>query len=187
MAVSAKRALRREAIQRRDALDDEERSAAARRALLHLVGYLRLTPESVLAAFWPIGRELDTRPLLEVMAALGITTCLPRMVATGEPLVFRRFRPGDALVEGAMRVLEPALDATAVSPSIVIVPMLAFDADGYRLGYGGGFYDRTLPALAARQVVGVAFEAQRVAALPRGPNDVRLATIVTETGVHHFP
>lgn len=185
--MDAKRAMRRAAIKQRDALDDGHRSTASRQALLHLVGELRLSPTSVVAAFWPIGGELDTRPLLEALAALGVATCLPRMVAKGQPLTFRRFRPGDALVEGPMRVLEPAADAEALSPSIVVVPMLAFDGDGYRLGYGGGFYDRTLPRLAASQVVGVAFEAQRVEAIPRGPNDVRLATIVTETGVHHFP
>lgn len=154
--------------------------------MLHLIGHLGLVPDSVVAAFWPIGRELDTRPLFESLAALGVETCLPRMVGRAKPLVFCRFRPGDALVEGGMRVLEPSVLAPKVQPSIVVVPIVAFDEAGYRLGYGGGFYDRTLPTLSADQVVGIAFEAQRVPVLPRGPNDVRLATIATETGIHHF-
>ena len=86
-----------------------------------------------------------------------------------------------------MRVLEPLPEGPALHPTIVIVPLLAFDAAGYRLGYGGGFYDRTLPTLLpSTVVVGLAFEAQQVASLPHNATDARLKQVVTEAGVHHF-
>lgn len=186
--AETKRTLRRTFIARRAALDDSTRRAAARRALLHLVGALPLQSDSIVAAFWPLPAELDTRPLFEALAALGVVTALPRVVAKGAPLAFHRFRPGDALLEAGMRVFEPAATAPAVCPTIVVVPLVAFDAQGFRLGYGGGFYDRTLGALGPDVVaIGLAFELQRARALPHEATDVPLSTIVTETGVHHFP
>ena len=187
-AAARKRELRRDCMALRAAIDDQDRRDATRRALLNLIGALPLTPSSIVAAFWPLGAEFDTRPLFNALGALGIATCLPRMAGKAEPLAFHRYRPGDALLEGPMRVLEPLPAAPALRPTIVVVPMLAFDDAGYRLGYGGGFYDRTLPSLGPDLVaIGLAFEAQRVGTLPREANDVRLGTIVTEAGVHHFP
>jgi 5-formyltetrahydrofolate cyclo-ligase len=122
------------------------------------------------------------------MASLDIETALPRVVAKDAPLAFHRFRPGNALLEGRMRVLEPSPAAPQVVPAIVVVPLVAFDAEGYRLGYGGGFYDRTLAGLGPDHLaLGLAIEVQRASPLPRDTTDVRLETIVTETGVHHFP
>jgi 5-formyltetrahydrofolate cyclo-ligase len=187
-AAARKRELRRDFMALRAAIDDQDRRDATKRALLNLIGALPLTPSSIVAAFWPLGAELDTRPLFNALAALGIATCLPRMAGKGKPLAFHRYRPGDALLEGPMRVLEPLPAAPALRPTIAVVPMLAFDEEGYRLGYGGGFYDRTLPSLGPDLVaIGLAFAAQRFAALPHEANDFRLGTIVTEAGVHHFP
>ena len=184
--AETKRVLRRAFIARRAALDDNLRCAAGKRALLQLIGTLALGPESVVAAFWPMPGELDTRPLFEALAALRVTTALPRVVAKGEPLLFHRFRPGNPLVEGGMRVFEPSAAAPRVLPTIVVVPLVAFDARGYRLGYGGGFYDRTLAALGRDIIaIGLALEVQRASDLPHVATDVRLQTIVTETGVHH--
>ena len=186
--AETKRALRRDFIAHRAALDDRARLGAGRRALLHLVSALDLRPESVVAAFWPMPGELDTRPLFEALAALGVVTALPRVIGKGAPLAFHRFRPGNALLEAGMRVFEPLPIAPLVRPTIVVVPMVAFDAQGYRLGYGGGFYDRTLADLGPEVVaIGLAFEVQRASDLPHVATDVRLSTIVTETGVHHFP
>jgi 5-formyltetrahydrofolate cyclo-ligase len=182
-----KRALRRECLARRAAISDDDRRIATKRALLNLMAALPLVPESVVAAFWPLGAELDTRPLFYALNALGIITGLPRMAGKGQHLAFHRHRPGDALLEGPMRVLEPLPTAPPLVPTIVVVPMLAFDNEGFRLGYGGGFYDRTLPALGSDPVaIGLAFELQHIAALPHEPNDVRLQTIVTDKGAHHF-
>jgi 5-formyltetrahydrofolate cyclo-ligase len=186
-AASLKRELRAIALARRDALDPALRRAASRAALLNLIATLPLQPGSVVAAFWPLGAELDTRPLFAALAPLGVITCLPRMAGKGRPLAFCRYRPGEALLEGPMRVLEPLPTAPSVQPTIVVVPLLAFDDRGYRLGYGGGFYDRTLPTLGPDLVaIGLAFADQRVPRLPDEANDVRLTTIVTERAVHHF-
>jgi len=186
--AATKRTLRRDFVARRTAMDDDVRRDASKRALLNLVGALPLEPSSVVAAFWPMRGEVDTRPLFEALAALRIVTALPRVVGKAEALAFHRFRPGDALLEGRLRVFEPAPSAPRVLPTIVVVPMVAFDAAGYRLGYGGGFYDRTLAGLPPGHVaIGLALEVQRASALPYVATDVRLSTIVTETGVHHFP
>jgi 5-formyltetrahydrofolate cyclo-ligase len=185
--AAQKRVLRQRAIDLRSRLDGRARLAASRRALVHLVSLLQLQPESVVAASWPIGAELDTRPLFDILAALGVTGCLPRMVGRHRPLAFYPHRPGNPLVEGPMRVLEPLPDGPPVRPGIVIVPLLAFDDCGHRLGYGGGFYDRTLAELMPNLVaIGLAFEAQRVRHLPHEPTDFRLTRIVTEIGVHDF-
>jgi 5-formyltetrahydrofolate cyclo-ligase len=185
--AAQKKALRRQAMQQRSLLDGSARLAASRRALINLVNLLELRPNSMVAAFWPIGAELDTRPLFDVLAALGVTACLPRMAGPRQPLEFYPHRPGNALLEGPMRVLEPLPEGPALHPTIVIVPLLAFDHAGYRLGYGGGFYDRTLPTLLpSTVVVGLAFEAQQVVSLPHNATDARLKQIVTEAGVHKF-
>ena len=185
--ASQKRALRKQVMQQRSALDGGTRLAASKRALINLINLIELQPASMVAAFWPIGAELDTRPLFDVLAALGVTACLPRMVGPKQPLAFYPHRPGNALLEGPMRVLEPLPEGPALHPTIVIVPLLAFDDAGYRLGYGGGFYDRTLPTLLpSTVVVGLAFEAQQVASLPHNATDARLKQVVTEAGVHQF-
>lgn len=182
-----KAALRKQAMQRRSTLDGRARLTASKGALINLINLIELQPESVVAAFWPIGAELDTRPLFDVLAALGVTACLPRMVGPKQPLEFYPHRPGRALLEGPMRVLEPLPEGPAQHPTIVVVPLLAFDDAGYRLGYGGGFYDRTLPTLLpSTAVVGLAYAAQHVASLPHNATDFRLKRVVTEAAVHHF-
>ena len=126
-----------------------------------------LTDGAIVSGFWPMGDELDIRPLLTALDLMGCVCALPVCVRRATPLVFRRWRPGDGLIKARFGTSEPAPDAGDVTPSFMLVPLLAFDRAGYRLGYGEGFYDATLAALrAARPVtaVGVAFEAQRRAA-----------------------
>lgn len=182
-----KQALRKQAIKRRSSLDGHARTAANKLALLHLINLIEIEPESVVAAFWPIGDELDTRPLFDILSALGVIACLPRMAGARQPLTFYAHRPGDALLEGPMRVLEPLPEGPALRPTIVVVPLLAFDDAGYRLGYGGGYYDRTLPTLLPGAfAVGLGYEVQHVADLPHDSTDFRLQRIVTDAGVHQF-
>jgi 5-formyltetrahydrofolate cyclo-ligase len=137
-----------------------------------------------ISAFWPLADELDTRPLINALAARGHQIGLPVVTKKGQPLLFRLWAPGTELVQGNFRVLTPPPEAPEVVPSLLIVPLLAFDRAGYRLGYGGGFYDRTLHKLrdAGGQVlaVGVALSAQEVPAVPRDDTDQPLDWIVTE-------
>ncbi len=136
-----------------------------------------------LSAYVAMRGEADPMPAL--LAHRG-PVCLPVVAGRGLPLGFREWAPGAPLVEGAYRALIPA-EGAEVTPEVLIVPMLAFDRRGFRLGYGGGFYDRTLAALRAANpatlAIGLAFAAQEVPALPVEPTDAALDLIVTEAGV----
>jgi 5-formyltetrahydrofolate cyclo-ligase len=141
----------------------------------------------VVSVFWSMGSEIDTRPLLSLLHAAKHITALPVVAAKASPLVFRRWAPGDALVDGGFGTSIPSPDAETVQPQILFVPLLAFDDSGLRLGYGGGFYDRTLEKLRALdpavRAVGVAFSGQRVDTVPREPYDQPLDGMVTEAGL----
>lgn len=139
---------------------------------------------TMISVFWPIGDEIDTRPLLERLSADGWTVALPCVPGRDQHLVFRRWRPGDDLVPGPMGTREPAPTAAAVTPEVLIVPLLAFDRRGYRLGYGGGYYDRTLATLGRDRVlaVGIAYADQEVANVPIAETDQKVDYIVTENG-----
>ena len=174
----AKRALREDAPRRRLGLD-----AAASGAAL-AVHVLRDCPPPAGAAvsgFWPLGDEIDIRPLLIALHDRGHPVTLPVTARRGEPLTFRRWRPGDALVPERFGTMRPVGDIMV--PDMLLIPLLAFDASGGRLGYGGGFYDRTLAALPGRFRLGCAFAAQQVDEVPVGPYDIRLDAVATENGI----
>ncbi len=143
---------------------------------------MALAPGSAVSAYWPLGDEIDSRPLMRALHELGHPVGLPVVVGPGQALVFRQWRPGLDLVAGAYGAMTPSDSAPALTPSTVLAPLLAFDRRGYRLGYGGGFYDRTLRALRRHAVLGVglAFAGQEVAAVPTGAGDEKLDWIVTE-------
>jgi 5-formyltetrahydrofolate cyclo-ligase len=137
------------------------------------------------SAFYPYKSEIDTRPLLGKLAGEGWTTCLPIVIALGEPLIFRRWMPGAPTVPGMWDIPQPTDDADLVEPDVLLVPMMAFDRAGYRLGYGGGFYDRTLETLRAKKsivAIGVAYAAQEVDSVPHDSHDQPLDYVVTEKG-----
>ena len=140
----------------------------------------------ILSAYWPMRSEIDTRPLLEALHGAGHRLCLPIVPGPDQPLIFRAWAPGDDLVIGGFKTEVPSDDKEELEPDLLCAPMLAFDRAGYRLGYGGGFYDRTLEKLRARKpalAVGLAFAAQEQEAVPRGPHDQPLDAIVTEKEV----
>ena len=139
-------------------------------------------PDAIVSGFWPMGPEIDIRPLLLALHARGQPLCLPVTPKRGQPLHFRRWAPGDALGHGPMGTRQPVQGAE-VTPDWLLVPLLAFDRAGRRLGYGGGYYDRTLAALPRAFAIGVAYAAQEMQGVPAGPNDVRLEHVATETGV----
>jgi 5-formyltetrahydrofolate cyclo-ligase len=139
---------------------------------------------TVIAGYMPIGSEIDSRVLMERLAGRGSELCLPDVVAAEAPLQFRRWSANELLTAGAYGIPVPDADADVMSPDLLLVPILAFDRHGFRLGYGGGFYDRTIARLRETQgilTVGLAFSGQVRDDLPVGPHDMRLDWIVTES------
>ncbi|MBP2298061.1 5-formyltetrahydrofolate cyclo-ligase [Azospirillum picis] len=181
----AKDAARREARVRRDAVDDADRPAAAlavrdRIAALARDGHL---PRGAVGGYWPLGSELDARPALLHLNRLGYHACLPVSGPRGTALVFRDWGPEAPMAVGRYGIHEPAEGRALRRPSVLLVPLLAFDRGGHRLGYGAGYYDRTLDMLrddGAVLAVGVAFAVQEVPAVPVDGHDERLDWIVTE-------
>jgi 5-formyltetrahydrofolate cyclo-ligase len=152
----------------------------------HFLAAVPLAAGAVISAYWPMGDEIDPRPLLAALAERGHRLALPAIRAAGQPLDFRAWRPGDALRPAGFGTQEPLPEAEILQPSLLLVPLLAFDPAGYRLGYGGGFYDRSLALLRGAGdilAVGLAFAAQQVAAVPREATDQSLDLLVTERGV----
>jgi 5-formyltetrahydrofolate cyclo-ligase len=173
------------ALARRAGAGDPE--AAGRALLRHLLPYLldgaaALPPGALVGGVWPLTGEIDLRPLLAALQDHGHDLALPVTPPRGQPLAFRRWQPGEALAEGPMGTRHPAAGAP-VQPDLVLVPLLAFDRIGRRLGYGGGYYDRTLAALPNCRAVGFGFAVQEVPEVPAGPRDVRLALVATEAGL----
>ncbi len=185
----AKRRLGERAREKRRVLHAERGAAAAEAVQRHVLDCLErrigLPAGAVVAGYWTRGDELDVRPLLAALDGAGYCCALPVAAAPDAVLVFRRWRTGDVLTAGRFGIMEPGADAEAVTPDLVIVPLLAFDRAGYRLGYGAGYYDRTLGALRGAGpvvAVGVGFAAQGVDAVPHDAADERLDWVVTETG-----
>jgi len=184
---AAKRAMRLRSMAEREACDP----TAAGKAVTALV--LRDCPPpagAVVSGFWPLDGEIDIRPLLLALHNQAHTIVLPVTPKRGSPLTFHVWRPGDAMVAerfGTMRPAgRPAGEAqwgTQPAPDFLLVPLLAFDRHGGRLGYGAGYYDRTLPLLSPCFALGCAFAAQEVPEVPMGPDDVRLDAVVTEREV----
>ncbi len=136
---------------------------------------------AVVSGFWPLGGEIDIRPLLETLHPRGHTIVLPVTPRRGLPLSFRVWRPGDVLLPERFGTMSPIGEQRR--PEFLLVPLLAFDRRGGRLGYGAGYYDRTLSGLSPRFALGCAFAAQEVPDVPMGPTDARLDAVATEREV----
>ncbi len=183
MSISSdKTALRARASARREdaaaAPDARAQTEAATGAALALISEHCGERVPVLSGYMPMRSEIDPLP---VMRAHRGPVCVPVVTGRGQPLVFHRWTAQMPMVEGAFKALIPAR-AEELVPKILLVPMLAFDRRGYRLGYGGGFYDRTLERLRASGpvlAIGFAHAAQEVEAVPTEPTDARLDVIVT--------
>ena len=174
---------RKDAYARRKTADPTLAAAANR----HLEAAVRAAPGRALSAYWPIRTEIDPRPTIH---ALGKTHAIGLPVVNGAdlPLTFRRWVPGAEMEAGDFGAEIPT-DVHEVVPEILIVPLAAFTDKGYRLGYGGGFYDRTLEFLRARgpiTAIGFAYEVQCTSSLPLEPTDQPLDIIVTEAGLRQF-
>jgi 5-formyltetrahydrofolate cyclo-ligase len=184
---AAKVGLRTEALARRGALSPEARAAASKAAADHFFARISLTPGAIVAAYWPIREELDCRPVLTRLMDSGQPVCLPVVRGEAEPLELRLWQEGTALYPSGFGTLAPEATAPLVQPDYVLMPLLGFDARGTRLGYGGGYYDRTLAGLAHRpMLIGFAFASQELADIPLADHDMPLDAIVTEDGVRLF-
>ncbi len=186
---AAKRALRKRMLALRLVVDQKEgpeASSALIKTFLPLTEVIGATPGAVVAGTWQLGTEIDVRPLMARLDAAGVTTSLPVVDAEGAPLLFRRWRPTDPVVEGDRGTFEPEAGAVTVIPDIVLVPFLAADRHGHRLGRGGGFYDRTLAKLreqGAVTAVGIGFAIQLIDNVPHGSDDHPLDWVITDREV----
>ena len=149
----------------------------------------KLKTNQIVAVYWPLGDELDPMPLLNKLHELGHQTLLPVMLGAGKPLLFRKWESNDSLKTAQFGTYEPCEDKPVLKPDVILAPLLAFDRHGYRLGYGGGFYDRTIENLRQTKsvsVFGVAYAAQEMNKVVRGPFDQPLDAVLTELEVISF-
>jgi 5-formyltetrahydrofolate cyclo-ligase len=182
---TAKERLRHEALALRDALPADARKAAAE-AIAARAFPLPITPGIVVSGFMPLKSEINPLPLMQKLAKQGPRLALPRIVGRGLPLSMRAWEFGVLLDRGQWGIREPKAEAPEVDPDVMLVPLLAFDRAGYRIGYGAGYYDMTikrLRGLKAVTAVGVAFAAQEVPEIPKTPRDERLDLVLTEDEV----
>src|SRR5690606_35197139 len=181
-----KSSLRRLALARRASIDRDLRDAAPLAAARHFCDGVRLAADDVVAGYWPIRDEIDCRPLLEHLLAAGRAVALPGFTAAGG-LSFRRWSDGEALHPAGFGTLAPPETAPVVQPTVMFVPLLGFDSEGTRLGYGKGHYDRAIASMPERPLlVGYGFAAQELDGIPREAHDVPLDIMITETGLRRF-
>ena len=180
--ADAKAALRREAVARRDSLPPDMRAAAAR-TIAERPFPCAVAAGAIVSGFMPLKSEINPMPLMRRLGDAGAQLALPAVAGRGKPLTMRAFAFGEPLVAGVWGIREPGPDAREVFPDIVIVPLLAFDRAGRRLGYGAGYYDMTITGLRARKpfiAVGIAFAAQEIPCVPTTARDAALDLVLTE-------
>lgn len=166
----------------REALPAAEHRDKARRIEPALDTFLPQLAGKLVGLYWPIRREFDPLPWGRRFLAAGGALALPVVVGKGQPLEFRRWQPGTTMATGVYDIPYPA-EGPAERPQGLVVPLLGFDDAGYRLGYGAGFYDRTLATLDPMPfAIGVGFELGRLATIHPQPHDVPMDWIVTERG-----
>jgi 5-formyltetrahydrofolate cyclo-ligase len=181
----SKAALRREAQARRDALPAEARKAAAETIAARKFP-LALAPGTIVSGFMPLKSEINPLPLMQQLAEAGAQLALPAIAGRGKPLIMRAWQWGAPLDRGQWDIREPKPEAAEVEPDILLVPLLAFDRAGHRIGYGAGYYDMTITRLRARKAiaaVGIAFAAQEISTVPVTDRDARLDLVLTENEV----
>jgi 5-formyltetrahydrofolate cyclo-ligase len=182
-ALSLEKAeLRRAAQARRDALPANWRKAAAE-AIAARDFPLAFAPGTIVSGFMPLKSEINPLPLMRKLADAGARLALPAVAGRGKPLIMRGWQWGETLAAGVWGIREPTPNAPEVEPDILLVPLLAFDRSGHRIGYGAGYYDLTIAQLRAKKpiaAVGVAFAAQELSRVPTAAFDAPLDLVLTE-------
>lgn len=168
----------------RERLDPATLDRFRRRIDAHLERSFPGLTAARLAFCWPMRAEYDARPLVHRLREHGAVTALPVVIAPGQPLVFREWHPGVILASGPLGIPYPAT-SDPVAPTVALLPMNGWDDAGYRLGYGAGFFDRTLASLPTRAIaIGVGYEQARMPTIRPQAWDVPMDWIVTERGVY---
>ncbi len=183
-----KKRLRAETLARRDALEAEWRIEAS-------IGFsngaeqIEFDPGTVISGFWPIRSEVDVRPLMFALREKGARLCLPAIIDK-QTIEFRELVRGAPMIDMGFGTAGPGPEAEVLDPTIMLVPLSAFDLNGNRIGYGAGFYDRAISRLQAKgkdpRLIGVAFDCQQVEDVPAEQHDVPLGEILTESGLRRF-
>ena len=186
--TNLKRQLRLEALARRDSLDPTWRIEASL-GIAEAARSLAVAPGEIVSGFWPIRSEVDVRPLLFALREQGARLCLP-VILDKTTIAFRELVRGAPLVDMGFGTLGPGADAEVLDPTLMLVPLAAFDGRGHRIGYGAGHYDRAIARLtdAGRRprLVGIAFDCQEVPLVPDEWHDVIIPEILTESGLRRF-
>ena len=183
--AAEKKLARAEAKKGRMAAHHDLRASAGALLVAHGLPFEDLPDGATFSGYYPYRSEIDVLGLMAFLAAKGFETCLPVVTGPGRRLQFRAWKPGDATVPGKWDIPTPPDSARVVEPDFMLVPLLAFDRAGYRLGYGGGFYDRTIADMKATRplvTAGVAYSAQEMPQVPRGKFDQPLDWVLTEQG-----
>lgn len=177
--------LRKDKLAKRIALDNDTHTALSNQIEAHLAALLTPLPAQTLAFCAPFRGEFDTRPLATRLMERGWRCAMPIVETDDGPMSFRGWTPDCAMDADRFGIPIPASGETLV-PGIVLLPLVAFDPQGYRLGYGGGYFDRTLAAMLPRPLaIGVGFDLARVNDIRPQPHDIRLDAMVTEAGIAH--
>ena len=184
-----KKQLRREALARRDALETGWRIEASLEMADTARANIAMAPGTVLSGFWPMRSEVDVRPMMFALRENGARLCLPAILDS-TTIVFRELVRGVELVDMGYGTFGPPPEAEVLDPSIMLLPLAAFDRRGHRIGYGAGYYDRAIARLQeaghAPRLVGIAFDCQEVPEVPDEPHDVVISEIITESGLRRF-
>ena len=164
------------------AIPAKERRAFEQKIIAGLESVVGDMAGLTLSLYWPIKGEPDLRPWIPEIYARGGRVALPVVIAKGRPLAFRLWAPGDPLEPGIWDIPTP-VSGPETLPDVVIAPLVGFDVEGYRLGYGGGFFDRTLAALERKpRTIGIGYESARIPTIYPQPHDIAMTVVVTELG-----
>ncbi|RJG43029.1 5-formyltetrahydrofolate cyclo-ligase [Mesorhizobium sp. DCY119] len=174
-----RKAERKRLIDERMAVPAEERSARTETIAAALTGAIENPEKQLIGIYWPFRAEPDLRGWMNEMIAAGAKIALPVVIEAGSPLDYRQWAPGEPLERGVWNILVPS-NGPAVFPTVVIAPLVGFDGENYRLGYGGGFFDRTLAAMPKKPlVIGIGYAQARLATIYPQPHDIPMDRIIT--------